>query len=318
MKQVSVKPFLKWAGGKGQLLSQLAAYYPQPLINNRIKRYVEPFVGGGAVFFELVSRFHFEEVVLNDYNPELILTYATIRDNPNDLISELTEMENHYLSQSDEEREKQFYSVREQYNEEKQIINYDTASSQWIPHAAKLIFLNKTCFNGLYRLNSNGMFNVPFGSYKKPTICDEKNIRNVSAALESVTLVHGDFENLTDCIDDHTFVYMDPPYRPLSNSSSFNSYSKSPFNDDSQIRLAKWFKFLHQEKKALLMLSNSDPKNIDKNDNFFDDLFGEFTINRVNATRAINSKGTGRGSITEILVTNELQLNPCAEQKLAY
>lgn len=317
MKKVSAKPFLKWAGGKGQLLPQLTAYYPQCLLNNKIKRYIEPFVGGGAVFFDLVSRFTFEEVVLNDYNSDLILTYATIRDNPNELISELTKMENNYLSKSDERREKKFYSIREEYNAEKAIMNYDTFGNQWIPHAAKLIFLNKTCFNGLYRLNSKGFFNVPFGSYKRPNICDENNIRNVSAVLKSVKLVHGDFENLTKYIDEHSFVYMDPPYRPLSNSSSFTSYSKSPFNDDSQIRLAKWFKFLHEKKRALLMLSNADPKNVDKNDNFFDDLYSEFTINRVNATRAINSKGTGRGAIKEILVTNEHQLHSFADERIA-
>jgi len=306
MNRISAKPFLKWAGGKGQMLDQLAACSPKDLLNGKITKYVEPFVGGGAVFFRLISKYNFEEIILNDFNPELILAYTVIRDNVDELIDKLTIMELDYLSKSDKEREKTFYEVRNNFNSEKNSINYDNADEKWISHAANLIFLNKTCFNGLYRLNSKGGYNVPFGKYTNPTICDTKNLEKVHEALQSVILVHGDFEALSNYIDKNTFVYMDPPYRPLTASSSFNSYSKSPFNDDSQRRLAKWYKFLHDEKHAHLMLSNSDPTNVDENDTFFDDLYSNFTITRLSASRMINSKSSGRGSIREILVTNEV------------
>jgi type II restriction enzyme len=218
----------------------------------------------------------------------------------------LQQLETLYLEQSLENQEVMFYSIRDKFNEEKKKIDYKNTSYDWVEHAADLIFLNKTCFNGLYRLNKKGLYNVPFGKHKKPTICDSENLKNVSIALKGVTLLQGDFEQLTNYIDDTTFVYMDPPYRPLSTTASFNDYSDSPFNDDSQRRLAAWYKLLNN-KQALLMLSNSDPTNTDPEDAFFEDLYKPFNINKVSASRAINSKGSGRGSISELLITNEQQ-----------
>ena len=304
MKNIQARPFLKWAGGKGQLLAQIHENVPKELREGKIKTYVEPFIGGGAVFFELNRVYDFDNVILNDYNVELIMSYKTIRDNVDELICYLTQLENQFLSLEKSDRAIMFYNTRKKFNEEKKNVNYSNVSEEIIKHSANLIFLNKTCFNGLYRLNSKGEYNVPFGDYKNPTICDEHNLRNVSIALQGVTLVHGDFEQLKEHIDSHTFVYMDPPYRPLSGTASFNSYQKTPFNDDSQKRLAEWFYDLNAEQKAFLMLSNSDPKNTDPEDDFFDELYKSFNIMRVSASRAINSKGSSRGAINELLITN--------------
>ncbi|SHH74508.1 DNA adenine methylase [Clostridium grantii] len=297
------KPFLKWAGGKTQLLEQLQENYPDKLKNGEVKKYIEPFIGGGAVFFSLVSQYNFEQVILNDINEEVILTYKVIQNNVEELIEYLLKVENEYLESEMEKKEEIFYGHREAFNKEKLEIDYENYSEQWISHAARMIMLNKTCFNGLYRLNRKGLYNVPFGKRKSVTICDFDNLRAVSEALEGVTFVTGDFENLTEYIDKGSFVYLDPPYRPLSNTASFTDYSKVSFNDESQIRLAEWTKLL-DSRGALFMLSNSDPTNADENDKFFDDLYSDFTIDRVHASRMINSKGTGRGKVREILVKN--------------
>ncbi len=309
LKNANARPFLKWAGGKGQLLTQLEVNFPQKLKEHKVKKYVEPFLGGGAVFFELNKHYQFEQVILNDFNVELIITYKVIRDSVNDLISKLSVMESSFLEKNREQREAMYYEIRSLFNLEKRTIDYSKPSQDWITHASNLIFLNKTCFNGLYRLNSKGDYNVPFGDNKNPTICDKDNLKNVNLALQGVTLLHGDFELLTDYIDKDTFVYMDPPYRPLSGTSSFNNYQKSPFNDDSQKRLAAWYTKLHNDKKASLMLSNSDPTNTDPTDTFFEELYKQFSITKLSASRAINSKGNGRGSINELLITNEALLN---------
>ncbi len=302
---INAKPFLKWAGGKNQLLEQFSDLYPKRLKEHKIKKYVEPFVGGGAVFFELSYLYDFEIVVLNDINDELILTYKVIKTNVEDLIDYLDEIRSKYLELENlEDKSKFYYKVRDEFNQEKKIIDYEMQSSNWVRHAANLIFLNKTCFNGLYRLNRKGEFNVPFNKSKSPSIYDEDNLRQVSKALKNATLLKGDFEIVTDYVDENTFVYIDPPYRPLNATSNFTDYSKEPFNDDSQIRLANWFRKL-SKKGAAVMLSNSDPKNVDENDNFFDNLYSEFNITRVQAARAINSKATGRGKITELVVRSE-------------
>jgi DNA adenine methylase len=304
LKNIYAKPFLKWAGGKTQLLPQIEKYYPQQLKDSKIKKYVEPFVGGGAVFFELIKRFDFNEIYLNDINEEIVLTYKVLQNNVSELIKELTRMEDEYLSKTFEDKEKMFYEIRTKFNQEKLVLNYSTYSPDWILHAAKVICLNKTCFNGLYRLNKKGEYNVPFGKFKNPTICDTKNLISANTVLQGVTLLNGDFEELTSIIDENTFVYLDPPYRPLSGTSSFNDYSKSTFNDDSQRRLAKWYSLLDST-NACLILSNSDPTNTQPDDDFFIRLYSDFNINTVYASRAINSKSDGRGEIRELLITNE-------------
>ncbi|KAF1086398.1 Modification methylase DpnIIA [Sporotomaculum syntrophicum] len=299
MHNRKAKPFLKWAGGKSQLLAQINKYAPQELREGKIKTYIEPFAGAGAVFFALNELYSFDKIILNDYNEDLILTYKTIRDEVDELIGYLAQLEKTFLGKGKNDRKMMYYNIRKEFNEDKKFEDKNV-----IKHAANFIFLNKTCYNGLYRLNSKGEFNVPIGAYKKPTICDEQNLRKVSAELRKVILVHGDFEELTQYVDNCTFVYMDPPYRPLSGTACFNNYQKASFNDAGQKRLARWFYKLNAEHKALLMLSNSDPKNSDPNDDFFDELYKGFNIIRVSAARAINAKGYGRGAVNELLITN--------------
>lgn len=304
MEIIKANPILKWAGGKAKLIPVMEENYPLELSKQRIKKYIEPFIGGGAVFFNLVSKYDFDQIIINDINKELILMYKVIKEYPDELMNLLSIYQDRYNElENIEEKQKYFYEIRELFNEGKGNINYDEISCREIEHAAYMIFLNKSCFNGLYRENKKGGFNVPFGKKDKLNTFDRQNIINASEILKKVTILNGDFEKIEDYIDENTFVYMDPPYRPLNATSNFNDYSKESFNDDSQIRLSEFYKRI-SKKGAKLMLSNSDPKNTNKEDNFFDDLYKDFNIHRIYASRSINSKGNGRGKVSEILVTN--------------
>ena len=298
------KPFIKWAGGKGQLLSQFAHYYPEALRNGTTTRYVEPFVGGGAVFLHVLQHYGIGEARLFDINPELILVYKVVQREPDALIALLERHSRAYYERTEGERKRLFYEVRHAYNAQLSEINFESFSDAWIARAARMIFLNKTCFNGLYRVNAKGKFNVPFGKYKRPTIVDAENIRRVSRCLQRAKLFVGPFQNSEPHIHDRSFVYFDPPYRPLSTTASFTSYSKSKFNDEDQSALAAFFAHIHETTGAKLMLSNSDPKNTDPDDEFFEQLYAPFHIHRVSANRMINSDASGRGKITELLITN--------------
>jgi len=300
MTNIKAKPFLKWAGGKSQLLQQFENFYPKELKSKKINRYIEPFIGGGAVFFEVVQRFKFEHLYISDINKDLILAYKTIKRASNDLIYCLEEYQANYYEKDLAKRKEFFYEIRNEYNLEKDLINYKNYSKNWVERTAKLIFLNRTCFNGLFRLNSSGQFNVPFGDYKKPRILDEAN----SNVLQRTEIKNADYQKCFDKITQKTFLYFDPPYRPISKTSSFTTYNGSNFADDEQIKLAEFLKKLTTEKHAKFMLSNSDPKNENLEDNFFDDLYKDFFINRVSATRIINSKAEKRGQINELLLTN--------------
>ena len=300
----NAKPFLKWAGGKTQLLDELYKRLPSSLIQSgKIERYVEPFVGGGAFFFFLKRNFKFKESFLIDINKELIIGYKVIQNNVNELIDELSSMEEKYLKLSEEQRKDFYYNIRDEYNRQKDNFDYVNYNLDWVKRAAYLIFLNKTCFNGLYRLNKKGEFNVPFGKYKNPTICDADNLIEVSKALENTEVICADFEESKKYIHKNTLVYLDPPYRPLNNTSNFTSYNENGFDDDDQRRLAQFFKEM-DKKGAYLILSNSDPKNEDVDDNFFDELYAGFIIERVKAKRYINSNGDKRGDISELIIRN--------------
>lgn len=303
MRRINANPFLKWAGGKGQLLPQFEKLYPNKLNENKINKYIEAFVGSGAVFFELIKKYNFNTIILNDLNEDLILTYNVIKYDVKELIHILKNLEDNYLKLNPELRQETYYEIRKNYNEEMKTINYNEYNETWILHAAHFIFLNRTCFNGLYRLNKKGEFNVPIGRYINPTICNENNLLDVSQALENVILICNDFEQLTSYVDNNTFVYMDPPYRPLNSTSNFTSYSKMDFNDDDQIRLAHWFEKLSNN-NAFLMLSNSNPKNTDSDDDFFENLYEGFNIQQVFASRQINSKASNRGKISELVIRN--------------
>lgn len=298
------KPFLKWAGGKSQLLTQFAQYYPPELVQGKLTRYVEPFLGGGAVFIELAQRFGFERALLNDINPELVLVYRVVQQRVSQLIEHLAQHERRYLSADDEERKAYFYAVRDAYNVQRGIIDFDQFSEEWVIRAGYMIFLNRTCFNGLFRVNSKGEFNVPFGRYKNPTICDSTNLYRVSELLQNAILQVGPFTACEYFIDDSTFVYFDPPYRPISQTSSFTSYSSDRFDDADQVALADFFARISCATGAKLMLSNSDPRALNPDDHFFDNLYADFKIHRVWANRMINSQADKRGKITELLITN--------------
>lgn len=289
------KPFLKWAGGKGQLLNKFKELYPQELINGEVKIYIEPFVGGGAVLFDILQNYQIEKAYINDINKELINCYRCIKANVEEVIKQLDILEKEYLTSED--RAIYFYKVRDRYNEIQLNAHYD------FEKCADFIFLNKTCFNGLYRVNKDGKFNVPHGKYKNPLICDKENLRLCSNLLQKVEISCGNYEQILEKVGNNTFLYFDPPYRPLIENNSFVSYDKSGFDDNDQIKLAENYKAL-DDKNCLLMLSNSDPKNTNEEDNFFDDIYKGFEIKRVFAKRMINSSASKRGDITEIVVMN--------------
>jgi DNA adenine methylase len=292
------KPFVKWAGGKGQLLREIRKVYPSGL-GIKYRKYAEPFVGGGAVLFDVISRYDFDEIYISDINCELIQTYTSIRDSVDELVESLAIMQNEYLSLTTEDRSSYYYEKRQQFNIKK---------DQEVPISAceiasLFIFLNKTCFNGLYRVNKKGQFNVPTGKYKNPKICDTANLNIVSRKLKNATIVCGDYRKSADFIDENTFVYIDPPYRPLTATSSFTAYTEHLFDDDSQKQLAEFISSI-SEKNVKVIVSNSDPTNIDENDDFFDKLYSRFIINRVTAARMINSVASSRGRINELLISN--------------
>jgi DNA adenine methylase len=256
------RPFLKWAGGKRQLLPQIDSHLPAELKSGQIRRYVEPFVGSGAVFFHIVQTYAVGELFIADINAELILAYRAIQQDVDALIAELSALEEHYLGLSEEQRKTFYYRQRESFNEERTTITFHSFQPAWIRRTAQLIFFNKTCYNGLFRVNSRGEYNVPFGRYKNPTICDAPNLRSVSAILNR-TRIH--FGHYSDCADF---------YRQLD------------------------------EQGAHLLLSNSDPKNINPEDDFLEEAYEGFRIERVQARRRINRSADNRGPINELLILN--------------
>ena len=294
--KIEFKPFVKWVGGKGQLIDEIEKMFPADG-EKGFTKYAEPMVGGGALFFNVLSKYQFEELYISDINSELINAYIAIKQDVETLIERLNEMQMTFLPLDENGRKYYYYNVRDKFNTVK--LNNNTSTEK----AAYFIFLNKTCFNGLYRVNRKGLFNVPMGAYKNPTICDAENLRNIHAILQNVTIVCGDYTLSKSFIDDKTFVYIDPPYRPISETSAFTSYNSDAFDDAEQIRLAKFIDDINAA-GAKIVLSNSDPKNINPDDNFFDDLYKAYRIHRVAATRMINSNAEKRGKINELLICN--------------
>ena len=265
-----MKPFLKWAGGKNQLLKEIRNYYP--FMNKNITKYAEPFVGGGAVLFDILLKYDLEEFYISDINKELIDTYQVIRDNPNKLVKILSNMQMEFISLTINDRKNYYLQKRERFNFLK--VNDNEA----IEKAALMIFLNRTCFNGLFRVNKKGLFNVPMGAYKNPLICDKENIYAVSEKLKNVNIVCGD-------------------------SANFTAYTIDLFDDDKQRELANFVHSIHK-KGAKILISNSDPKNTDANDDFFDTIYKDYNIKRVEAARMINCNGKSRNKIKELLISN--------------
>ena len=272
------KPFVKWVGGKRQLLKQFRELnlYPPECFNPESNTYFEPFVGGGAVFFDILPK-HAE---LSDTNRELVITYNVIKDNVDGLIKSLKKhiYNNEY-----------YLEVRAQ----------DINELSDIEIASRFIFLNRTGFNGMYRVNKSGQFNVPFGRYKNPLICDENNLRKVSEALQEITITHRDYKDVLKLAKIGDFIYFDPPYYPLNPTSSFTAYTAKGFFEKEQIELRDTFVKLH-ERGCFVMLSNSDTSFINE---LYSGLEG-VSVNKIIAGRAINSKGSKRGKINEVLITN--------------
>lgn len=294
------KPFIKWVGGKGQLLQQLEKQLPTDLHEEEFT-YIEPFVGGGAMLFYMLQNFmNIKQVVINDINRNLTEAYRVIKQEPEGLVYRLKQIEKQYLNITTEDGRKNFYlEMRRRFNEE-------VLSS--LDKSAILIFLNRTCFNGLYRENAKGKFNVPFGRYANPTICNTEVIYTDSELLNrfDVQILNGDFKDTAKAIDKTglTFFYFDPPYRPLSATSSFNSYVKENFNDDSQRELADFCRMLDRKENVRWMLSNSDCSAKNPDDTFFEDIYDGFDIQRVFASRMVNANASKRGKLTELLIRN--------------
>ncbi len=300
---VGARPFLKWAGGKGQLLDTFQELYPRQLIRKKIKTFYEPFLGSGAVFFDIAQKFGIEGAYLYDINEELVLTYKVIQKDVSKLLDFLFRYQRNYSKLEKKQRQKFFYDQRMNYNLQRFNIDYNKYSDHWFPRAAQFIFLNRTCFNGLYRVNSKGEFNSPAGDYDNPTICDEQNLLAVHQVLQIAEIKKADFKEIVSDLKARSFVYFDPPYRPISKTANFKAYSKEGFAENGQIQLARLFRQLDKE-GAKIMLSNSDPKNNNPADNFFDDIYKGYNIKRVPARRMINSVPEKRGIINEIVVTN--------------
>jgi DNA adenine methylase len=290
------KPFLKWAGGKTQLLPAIEAAFPAPYKSGRPFTYIEPFVGSGAVLFWVLNHFpQVKKAVVNDINSDLAQAYQCIKENPVELIGKLDELERAFFQQKEAARQAFFLEKRDVFN---------LKTTEGPARTALLIFLNRTCFNGLYRVNSQGKFNVPFGKYKKPTICNPPVILAASAALQKVEILNGDFEKTLEQAEGDTFFYFDPPYKPISQTASFNAYSDGAFDDREQVRLKSFCDQIHSLGHAWL-LSNSDPQNVELGNTFFDDLYQSYFIKRVKARRTINSRADKRGEIHELLISNQ-------------
>jgi len=303
MRDPTPRPFLKWAGGKTQLLPALTGKVPRKVRRGEVPVYVEPFVGGGAVYFHFNGRFPFRECHIFDVNEELFLAYTVVRDRVDELIEVLHGLGDEFLARDDPARREHYCEVRTEFNRTRKKISYSVFHPSWVERAAQLIFLNRTCYNGLFRVNSKGDFNVPFGRYKNPTILNEPLLRRDAEVLQNTYIHSGDFAESLPYITADSFAYFDPPYRPISRTASFTAYSQNGFGEAEQERLASFFSSC-DARGAFLMLSNSDPRNTDPGDDFFDRLYAGFHIERVPARRAINSDGSGRGGVSEIIVTN--------------
>jgi DNA adenine methylase len=291
-------PFLKWAGGKSQLLKKFEGLFPEEIKTGAARNYIEPFIGGGAVYFFVNQRYPIGRCHIFDKNEELVLVYSVVKRDVGSLIREIMRTSKEYVACDPEGRQYMFYRIREAFNESHGYVDFSRYNRSWIERAAQLIFLNRTCYNGLFRVNSDGEFNVPFGRYRQPKILDADNLRAASGILANTSIHRGDFTACARYAHTGSFVYLDPPYRPRSRSSSFTSYASGGFREEDQVRLARFAHTLDR-KGAKFMISNSDT-----GDGFFERIYDGFTLEKVLARRAINSKGAERGEINELIITN--------------
>ncbi len=286
---------MKWAGGKTQLLGEIEKSLPDNFASIEDVVYVEPFVGGGAVLFWLLQRYsNISRAIINDINSDLINVYSVVKVSPDKLVRELQQLESAYIRLGAQER-------KDYYAEQRSLFNEKSASKEVM--AALFVFLNRTCFNGLYRVNAKGAFNVPHGKYANPKICDERNIWAVSELLQRVEILCGDFSKTLEYASNKSLFYIDPPYKPLTETSSFTSYAKEGFNDEEQIRLGRFCMEI-SKRRAMFVASNSDPQEMNPQDDFFYRVYDTFNIRKVQASRMINANPSGRGKLFEIMITN--------------
>ena len=285
-KNSQIKPFLKWVGGKTKLLSDIEKNLPKE-IKKRKFNYVEPFLGGGAVFFHLVQKFNIEKAYLNDLNNKLIDTYKHVRDRNPELIQKLKKIETDYYGSSD--KKMFFLEQREKFNN----------SQKSVQKSALFIFLNKTGFNGMYRENSRGEYNIPFGQMKDPVICNRDLLEKTGKLLKDKEVIFSSksFEKVV-ADDKEVFYYLDPPYRPISKTSSFTDYTKSSFNDKTQLDLKKYCDKI-DKKGSFFMQSNSYSE-----DGFFQKLYHNRKINNLKVMRTISADGNKRNKVKEIIIRN--------------
>ncbi len=296
------KPFIKWVGGKTQLITEISQRLPSYIQEGLPYIYVEPFSGSAAFALHLLdSENPPSAVILNDINIDLINLYRVVKSNPHELLEFLKNIQIEYDAlEGKEAKQPYYYAKREAFN----LRNTDD-----VEHAGLFIFLNRAGFNGLYRVNRKNEFNVPIGSYKKPNFVFEETILKASKLLSNVEIYTGNYNDTLHHLEKFNrqklavFFYLDPPYKPLSDSSSFTSYAKDSFDDEDQVEL-KSFCDLLNERNYQWLLSNSDTTNLDSTNRFFDELYSNYTIDRVKASRSINSKGSKRGQINELLIRN--------------
>jgi len=282
-------PFFVWAGGKRRLIKQISLYYPDKLIQGQIDNYIEPFVGGGAVYLDIMQKYRIKKSTLIDLNPQVINAYIQVRDNLNALIKAISELEQEYMSYIDlSDKEKMYYDIRKKYNEYFKLDEYQ---------AAYFLFLTKSIFNGAYRVNSKGQLNMPFGKRLNQKYYDKQNLEGISKLLQNTNLICGDYKKCERLITERTFLYFDPPYRPTEKSGQLK-YTKKPFTDIEQIELSDFFKISHNI-GAFAMLSNSF-----LGDRFLETLYQDFNYNLLDNKRLMSGDSSFRKVIKEILITN--------------
>jgi DNA adenine methylase len=298
-----IKPFIKWAGGKTQLLEQIKKYCPSELLKGKIKSYYEPFLGGGAFFLNLCSMQKFDNVILSDVNKELVLTYLVVKNNTQELLQFLHQFKETYLRLPDKQKEIYYYEMRDAFNIQRFSINYIVYNYNWISRAAQFIFLNKTCFNGLFRINQKGDFNVPFGKRYNPEIFIPNNLITISKLISNAEISSKDFSCVTSEYLKDSFFFLDPPYRPLIKCSNFTSYNQIDFKESDQLRLVTFFKNIDR-RGAKIMMTNSNPENGKKQDNFFYENYSSYNIHKIKSARMINNISGKRYILTDLLITN--------------
>ncbi|MBE6500206.1 MAG: Dam family site-specific DNA-(adenine-N6)-methyltransferase [Methanobrevibacter thaueri] len=298
------KPFLKWVGGKGQLLKEIDQRLPKIVKDDELECYFEPFVGAGSVFFHLKNNYKISKSIISDINPELILTYKAIQKDYKKVIKELKPLKKEYNDyKTAEERKNCYLEKRKLFNENLKEINYDEVGELEFRRAAQMIFINKTCFNGMFRVNKEGKFNVPAGRYENPSIYKEDNLYEVHKVLnDNVIIKTQDFLEIEPYVTNKSFIYLDPPYRPLNQTSNFTQYYKDNFGDLDQIRLSEFIQRL-SKKHIPMLLSNSNSKNED-NKSYFKKLYKNQKIEYVKARRNINANAKKRKAIDELIIKN--------------